>query len=47
MLTVVDAGVSEAEQTAQLRRDLLDYCALDTLAMVELHAALQSLIPQD
>ena len=32
------------EVRARIRKQLLDYCALDTLAMVELHSALQSLV---
>ena len=35
------------EETEQLRRDLLEYCALDTLAMVELHEALHALVARD
>jgi hypothetical protein len=35
--------VAEDEKEA-LRRDLLEYCKLDTLAMVELHSALHALV---
>jgi hypothetical protein len=31
------------EERDQIRRNLLEYCELDTLAMVELHAALYQL----
>jgi len=35
--------LAEDEKEA-LRRDLLEYCKLDTLAMVELHSALHALV---
>lgn len=37
------AGVLSVQETDKVRQDLLDYCELDTLAMVELHRALDAL----
>jgi hypothetical protein len=36
-------GQMEPEEEAQLRRDLLAYCAHDTLALVELYRALREM----
>jgi hypothetical protein len=36
-------GTLAPDETARMRKELLEYCELDTLAMVELHRALDKL----